>query len=144
MDQEELRRLIERLQQLHFQRETISAEEQQILQNILHQPPIGGINNTERPAPAAVVETDEAPVVAVAAQLFRIGTHVYITNNISHAGLVRRATRADRAAVVTHHTNTGRVGIRTYNGYRTNRQPENLRLLTLEEQVLCQADRRPR
>ena len=108
MLQEDLRQLIERLQQLHIQRENISAEERRILREI-NQPFIGD-DNAERPTERAVVEDDNAVVEAVTvepAQDFQIGQHVYITNTITHTGLVRRATHADRAAVVTHFTNLG-------------------------------------
>ena len=144
MEQEDLRQLIERLQQLHIQRERISAEERRILQEI-HQPFIGDNNNTERPTQRAVVEDDNAvveTVTVVPTQDFQLGQHVYITNTITHTGLVRRATHADRAAIVTHFTNTGRIGLRTYNGYRTHRLSGNLRPLTPEEQTLFASERR--
>ena len=146
MDQIDLRRLVERLQQLHIQREQISAEEGRILREI-HQTTTGDNNNsnTERPAQRAVVEDDRAIAEEVAVEptpVFQLGQHVYITNAITHTGLVRRATHADRAATVTHVTNTGRIAIRTYNGYRTHRLPGNLRPLTPEEKILFASERR--
>jgi hypothetical protein len=140
MEGEDLRRLIERLQQLHIQRENISAEERLILQTI-HQPLIG--NNTERSAPRAVVVDEVVTTrIATVVPVFQVGQQVYITNRITHTGIVRRATNADRAAIITHFTSTGRVGIRTYNGYNTNRQPTNLRLLTPEEVISFESERR--
>jgi hypothetical protein len=140
MEKEELRRLIERLQHLQIQRENISAEERHILQTI-HQPLL--VSNAERSAPRAVVVDDEATASTTPVEpVFRIGQQVYITNRITHTGLVRRATNADRAATVTHFTSTGRVGVRTYNGYSTNRQPSNLRVLTPEETISLESERR--
>jgi hypothetical protein len=60
--------------------------------------------------------------------LFYIGQRVYITNRITHVPLLRRATEADRTAIVTHFT-PSRVAIRTINGYHTHRHPKNLRPL---------------
>jgi hypothetical protein len=149
MKKEDLQQLVERLQQLRLQREQISAEEGRILQQI-QQPTavtIGDNNNTstERPASRAVVEDDRAVAAAVAVQqqpVFHLGQHVYITNSITHTGLVRRATHADRAGIVTHLTNSGRIAIRTYNGFKTHRLPGNLRVLTPEEKTLYGSDRR--
>jgi hypothetical protein len=141
MEREELCRLVERLQDLQIQRENISAEERHILQTI-HQPLL--VSNAERSAPRAVVVVhDEATARTTPVEpVFRIGQQVYITNRITHTGLVRRATNADRAATVTHFTSTGRVGVRTYNGYNTNRQPSNLRALTPEETISLESERR--
>jgi hypothetical protein len=141
MEEEDLRHLIERLQQLHIQRENISAEERHILQTIHHPLLLG--NNTDQSAPRAVI-VDEvvATTTASVVPVFRVGQPVYITNRITHTGIVRRATNADRAAIVTHFTSTGRVGIRTFNGYNTNRQPTNLRPLTPEEVISFESERR--
>jgi hypothetical protein len=140
MEREELCHLIERLQQLQIQRENISAEERHILQAI-HQPLVA--NNNERSAPRAVVVDDEVTArIGSAEPVFSIGQQVYITNRITHTGLVRRATIADRAATVTHFTSTGRVAIRTYNGHNTNRLPANLRILTSEEITSSESERR--
>lgn len=144
MDQQELIQLIDQLQQLQIQRESISAEEQRILQRIRRSADSGDNNDngSELPTRAAVVTSDVvSSAVATTPPTFSIGQHVYITNNINHT-VVRRATNADRASVVTHFTNTGRIAIRTYNGFRTNRVAANLRVLTDEEQIAYSAERR--
>jgi hypothetical protein len=135
VERESLNQLIERLQQLHLEQERILTA----LENI--------VAEDNEPAPAAVpvrpVPVPPAPVppvspiatvVALAAgddiepvAVFHIGQRVYITNRITHV-LVRRATEADRTAIITHFTPT-RVAIRTVNGFNTHRHPKNLRPL---------------
>jgi hypothetical protein len=127
---ESLNQLIERLQQLHLEQERILTALENIVADI-------------EPAPAAVPAppvpvapvSPIATVVATAARddiepvaVFHIGQRVYITNRITHVPLLRRATEADRTAIVTHFTAT-RVAIRTLNGVHTHRHPKNLRPL---------------
>jgi hypothetical protein len=129
---ETLNQLIERLQQLHLEQGRIL----EALENIAAEAPTDDSNEGERTstpttAPVATVVT-EVPVAAPAPTIhnidvFHIGQRVYITNRISHV-LVRRATEADRTAIVTHFT-ASRVAIRTINGYHTHRHPKNLRPL---------------
>ena len=92
-------------------------------------------NTTPVPTVVAQVPTVTAvpvPVPTVVAPVptaFHIGQRVYITNRITHV-LVRRATEADRTAIVTHFTASSRVAIRTsINGFHTHRHPKNLRPL---------------
>ncbi len=120
---EELEQLIERLHQLHLQRENISAEERNILHTILSD----RVQDSTVVATTTAVATVAANPAATVAPVFRIGQQVYITNRINHV-LVRRATEADRTAIVTHFT-ASRVAIRTINGYHTYRHPKNLRPL---------------
>jgi hypothetical protein len=124
-----LNQLIERLQQLHLEQERILTA----LENIVadNEPAPAAVPVPPVPVPpvspiATVVATaagDDIEPVAV----FHIGQRVYITNRINQV-LVRRATEADRTAIVTHFTAT-RVAIRTINGYHTHRHPKNLRPL---------------
>jgi hypothetical protein len=142
MDPAELNQLIEQLKHLQVRRENISAEERRIVQRISNS--IGDSNNSSEPqSQPAIVETD---VVRSAEQVtapptLHIGDHVYITNLITHTA-PRRPTNADRASIVTGFTSAGRVAIETYNGYRTNRLPKNLRKITAEEKIAYLAERR--
>jgi hypothetical protein len=136
---ESLNQLIEQLQQLHLEQERIL----QALENIAadQQPrtdiePIVGVasstvNAGARSAsvpPVATPVSPVAPAVLPTVTVFHIGQCVYITNRITHVPLLRRATEADRTAIVTHFTQS-RVAIRTINGYHTHRHPKNLRPL---------------
>jgi hypothetical protein len=135
---ETLNQLIERLQQLHLEQETILQALEDIAQQdiIVDQEPranvVQGNERDRTSAPTAAVATVVAPVILPRTPTpvmtgFHIGQRVYITNRISHV-LVRRATEADRTAIVTHFT-ASRVAIRTINGYHTHRHPKNLRPL---------------
>jgi hypothetical protein len=131
VERESLNQLIERLQQLHLEQERILTA----LENIV-------VDN--EPAPASVpvppvpVLPPVSPIATVVATtagddiepvaVFHIGQRVYITNRITHVPLLRRATEADRTAIVTHFTQSC-VAIRTINGYHTHRHPKNLRPL---------------
>jgi hypothetical protein len=145
MESLNLNQLIERLQQLHLEQERILAA----LENIVAD------DSESEPAPVAAVTEPVSPVsvavpepvhpttpvavpvpvprgqvfpVAQTVAAFHIGQRVYITNRITHVPLLRRATEADRTAIVTHFTAT-RVAIRTINGVHTHRHPKNLRPL---------------
>jgi hypothetical protein len=141
-----LNELIQRLQQLHLEQERIlTALEIIVADNEPNEPapvtvPVRPMTPAPTPAliavpvpvhpttPVAVPAPREpaspvAPLVAV----FHIGQRVYITNRITHV-LVRRATEADRTAIVTHFT-PSRVAICTNNGFKTHRHPKNLRPL---------------
>jgi hypothetical protein len=132
---ETLNQLIERLQQLHLEQEAILQALEDIAQQdiIVNQEPranvVQGNERNRTPAPTAAVVTVAAPMTLPTPVTtgFHIGQRVYITNRISHI-LVRRATEADRTAIVTHFT-ASRVAIRTINGYHTHRHPKNLRPL---------------
>ena len=83
---EDLEQLIERLHQLHLERENISAEERSILHTILSD---GAQDSTVVATASAVSSTNTIAAVAVdstatAAPVFRIGQQVYITNRINH------------------------------------------------------------
>jgi hypothetical protein len=129
---ETLNQLIERLQQLHLEQETILQALEDIAQQdiIVNQEPranvVQGNERDRTPAPTAAVVAVVAPVTLPTPVTtgFHIGQRVYITNRISHI-LVRRATEADRTAIVTHFT-ASCVAIRTINGYHTHRHPKNL------------------
>jgi hypothetical protein len=142
-----LNQLIERLHQLHLEQETILQALEDIAQQdiIVEQEPRANIvpnvvpvaaNNaptvvhrSERDTTPStpVAQAVSVPVPVPASVVFHIGQRVYITNRINHV-LVRRATEADRTAIVTHFT-APRVAIRTINGYHTHRHPKNLRPL---------------
>jgi hypothetical protein len=132
-----LNALIERLQQLHLELARII----QALENIVEVPadirnerdrtptivPVVAVDATTpvpmvRPAPVPTATAVRVPVptivTPVPTTIFHIRQRVYITNRISHV-LVRRATEADRTAIVTHFT-ASRVAIRTINGYHTH------------------------
>jgi hypothetical protein len=134
---ETLNQLIERLQQLHLEQETILQALEDIAQQdiIVDQEPranvIQGNERDRTPAPTAAAVTVVAPVTLPTPStptVFYIGQRVYITNRITHVPLLRRATEADRTAIVTHFTAT-RVAIRTITGVHTHRHPKNLRPL---------------
>jgi hypothetical protein len=78
--------------------------------------------------PATPVASPVTPASHTVVNIFHIGQRVYITNRITHVPLLRRATEADRTAIVTHFT-PSHVAIRTINGYHTHRHPKNLRPL---------------
>jgi hypothetical protein len=152
VERESLNQLIERLQQLHLEQERILTA----LENIVADnepapaaapvppvpvppapvPPVSPIATfvaapVHPTTPVAVpvpVPREPASPVAPTVAVFHIGQRVYITNRITHVPLLRRATEADRTAIVTHFTAT-RVAIRTINGVHTHRHPKNLRPL---------------
>jgi hypothetical protein len=140
MESLNLNQLIDRLQQLHLEQERILAA----LENIIANSADSESESAPVPAPAPVpVPVPVAPTTPIAVPVpvlrepasplaptvaaFHVGQRVYITNRINHV-LVRRATEADRTAIVTHFT-PSRVAIRTINGYHTHRHPKNLRPL---------------
>jgi hypothetical protein len=130
---ETLNQLIEQLQQLHLEQETILQALEDITQQdiVVDQEPRANIvqgNECDRtPASTPAIVTVAAPVTVPAPVTtgFHIGQRVFITNRITHI-LVRRATEADRTAIVTHFTAT-RIAIHTINSYYTHRHPKNLR-----------------
>jgi hypothetical protein len=138
MESLNLNQLIARLQQLHLEQERIIAALENIVVNSDSElvvdsdsepapvtVPVPAVSVAEPVHPTTPTAVPVPPEPTVAA--FHIGQRVYITNRINHV-LVRRATEADRTAIVTHFTAT-RVAIRTINGYHTNRHPKNLRPL---------------
>ena len=123
---ESLNQLVERLQHLHLEQARILQALENIVvtdNNVEHVEP----NTT--PAVSVVVPATVPTVTAVPAPvptavspvptIFHIGQRVYIANRITHI-LVRRATEADRTAIVTHFTASNRVAIRTINGFYTH------------------------
>jgi hypothetical protein len=134
-----LNELIARLQHLHLEQARIIRALEDIAE-IEIEPVVNVVSDTNErgtapvvPVPPVIAEpatpvalpvTPASPTVVT---VFHIGQRVYITNRINHV-LVRRATEADRTAIVTHFTPT-RVAIRTINGYHTHRHPKNLRPL---------------
>jgi hypothetical protein len=125
MESLNLNQLIERLQQLHLEQERIlAALENIVADNESESEPVHP--TTPVAVPVSVPREPVSPAAQTVAA-FHIGQRVYITNRINHV-LVRRATEADRTAIVTHFTAT-RVAIRTINGYHTHRHPKNLRPL---------------
>jgi hypothetical protein len=142
MESLNLNQLIERLQQLHLEQERILTALEHIVADSESEsepapvtvtvpvPPVSVAGPVHPTTPVAVpVPVSREPVFPVAQTVaaFHIGQRVYITNRINHV-LVRRATEADRTAIVTHFT-PSRVAIRTINGYHTHRHPKNLRPL---------------
>ena len=132
---ESLNQLIENLQHLHLEQERI---QERILQNL--QDIAARVDADDEATNTNIVDDDTEPVAEAVAvpvpiavpvppvsPVFRIGQRVYITNRINHV-LIRRATEDDRTAIVTHFT-ASRVAIRTINGFRTHRDPKNLRPL---------------
>ena len=138
-----LNQLIERLQHLHLEQgrilqalENIAAAETELEEPVVGRAIVVLKRNTTTTVIASTIQANEratvsavpfAASVPVVTAGFYIGQRVYITNRITHV-LVRRATEADRTAIVTHFT-ASRVGIRTINGYQTHRHPKNLRQL---------------
>jgi hypothetical protein len=136
-----LNELIERLHQLHLEQERIlTALENIVADNEPGRPTTPaptGVTVTVHPTTPVAIPVPREPTspapreptfpVAPTVAAFHIGQQVYITNRITHV-LVRRATEADRTAIVTHFTPT-RVAIRTINGFNTHRHPKNLRPL---------------
>jgi hypothetical protein len=128
MESLNLNQLIEQLHQLHLEQETILQALEDIAQQdiIVDQEPRANIVQRDRtPSPTPAVVPVAIPVPSTIG--FHIGQCVYIANCITHV-LVRRATEADRTAIVTHFTAT-HVAIRTINGFHTHRHPKNLRPL---------------
>ena len=138
-----LNQLIERLQQLYLEQGRIlQALESIATENIatalepsdnIH--PVDGVvsstvNIVVEPTLVTTPVRGEpvSPIVIPTVAVFHIGQRVYITNRITHVPLLRRATEADRTAIVTHFT-ASRVAIQTINGYNTHRHPKNLRPL---------------
>jgi hypothetical protein len=116
-----LNQLIERLQQLHLEQERILqalesiAEDQDQIRVTTSSTAIVASQPNKRDTASVPVAV---PVpVPVPTTVFHIGQRVYITNRITHV-LVRRATEADRTAIVTHFT-ASHVAIHTINGYHT-------------------------
>jgi hypothetical protein len=125
-----LNELIARLQHLHLEQARIIRALEDIAE-IEIEPIERGTAPTRTATPTAVPVPPvvvPVPVIAEVATVFHIGQRVYITNRITHVPLLRRASEADRTAVVTHFTPT-RVAIRTVNGFNTHRHPKNLRPL---------------
>ena len=127
---ESLNQIVERLQQLHLeQRRILHALE--IIVVAADQDPtnVNPTPTTTVGGPVATVAAVAVPITAVTPTptVFHIGQQVYITNRITHV-LTRRASEADRTAIVTHFT-ASRVAIRTINGFHTHRHPKNLRPL---------------
>jgi hypothetical protein len=135
-----LNQLIERLQQLHLEQARII----EALENIITEAPADDRNERERTPTSVAAIAMAVPVLAptvhniepvatvtatvpvsVPTTMFHVGQRVYITNRITHVSLVRRATEADRTAIVTHFT-ASRIAIRTINGYHTHQHPKNL------------------
>ena len=106
--------IIRRLQELHLEKEELHEEEKELLSRL-------------RSKSEQEEESDNR------AEGFAVGDHVYITNKVSHLPPLRRATPADRAAIVDNITRT-RVYLITYRGHHTWRQPGNIRALTPREQ----------
>jgi hypothetical protein len=139
MESLNLNQLIDRLQQLHLEQERILAALENIIADSESEPaPVPVPVPVPVPAPVPVhpstpvavplpAPREPASPVTPTVAAFHIGQRVYITNRINHV-LVRRATEADRTAIVTHFT-PSRVAIRTINGYHTHRHPKNLRPL---------------
>jgi hypothetical protein len=128
-----LNELITRLQHLHLEQariiralEDIAEIEIEPIVNVIA-PTVDAEDADVEPASVRVAVPVPVPTVAQTVAVFHIGQRVYITNRITHV-LVRRATEADRTAIVTHFTAT-RVAIRTINGFHTHRHPKNLRPL---------------
>lgn len=117
-----LDQLLEQLRQLHLaQGRVLQALESTIaVEDEAHEAHTAVATNV---IPTAAVST-----VAISEPTFQVGQQVYITNRITHI-VTRRVTEADRTATVTHFTSTGRVGICTRNGFKTNRHPKHLRAL---------------
>jgi hypothetical protein len=135
-----LNELITRLQHLHLEQARIIRALEDIVE-IEIEPFVAATSDTI--VVPTVLETNErgtatttptprtptAEAVGVSSPtVFYIGQRVYITNRITHVPLLRRATEADRTAIVTHFTAT-RVAIRTITGIHTHRHPKNLRPL---------------
>jgi hypothetical protein len=128
-----LNELIARLQHLHLEQariiralEDIAEIEIEPIVNVIA-PTVDDDNAHLEPVSVGVAVPVPVPTVAQTVAAFHIGQRVYITNRITHV-LVRRATEADRTAIVTHFTAT-RVAICTINGFHTHRHPKNLRPL---------------
>jgi hypothetical protein len=133
MESLNLNQLIARLQQLHLEQERIIAALENIVVDSDSEPapvaatvPTLAVSVAEPVHPTTPTAVPVPPEPTVAA--FHIGQRVYITNRITHVPLLRRATEADRTAIVTHFT-PSRVAIRTITGHHTHRHPKNLRPL---------------
>ena len=117
MAESTLDRLLEQLQQLHLEQGRVLQALESIIEDTAH-----------TAVAVNVVPTVQDEAHTTDAATFQVGQQVYITNRITHI-VTRRVTEADRTATVTHFTSTGRVGIRTRNGFKTNRHPKHLRPL---------------
>jgi hypothetical protein len=121
-----LNELIARLQHLHLEQARIIRALEDIaeieIEPVTVPPVVVPVPVIAEPA------TPVTPASPTVVTVFHIGQRVYITNRITHVPLLRRATEADRTAIVTHFTAT-RVAIHTINGFHTHRHPKNLRPL---------------
>ena len=115
-----LDQLLEQLRQLHLAQGRVLQALESTIAVVEHEAHTDVATNV---IPTAAVST-----VAISEPTFQVGQQVYITNRITHI-VTRRVTEADRTATVTHFTSTGRVGICTRNGFKTNRHPKHLRAL---------------
>ena len=113
--------IISRLERLQITRREIIAEEERLLQELRSE------QNAQAPGAAGAARR-------TAVGDFQVGDHVHITNDMQHIRFRRRATPADRAAIVERAANT-RVCFRTYNGHSTWRAPDDLRHLTPRERA---------
>lgn len=113
-----LDQLLEQLRQLHLAQGRVLQALESTIADEAHEAHTAVATHV---IPTAAVSTADAPT-------FQVGQQVYITNRITHI-VTRRVTEADRTATVTHFTSTGRVGICTRNGFKTNRHPKHLRAL---------------
>jgi len=130
MSQDELGNLITRLSELQLQRQNILQEEQRITQRIAELPRRG--EDDRHRAAHAPSRVSPPPPPAPRRGVFSVGQRVFIENRIRHVPFGRRASPADRAAVV-HRVTTDKVHIVTYNGFETWRHPANIRHLTNQE-----------
>lgn len=132
MSDDEIARLIARLQELQTRQQEILAEELQITQRI--QEATTRVNSSQdTPDTSGRVSPDPG--------VFTIGQHVFIQNRITHVQRFRRPNLADRAAVVQRLTRD-RIYVRTYNGHDTWRSPTNLRHLSIDERTEIRPTRR--
>jgi len=143
MDQDNVSQLIERLHQLHLQRVDIANEEATIIRTLRNRTGAAGNDNNGGDSPGGPPAAGVAAVIVEDAVGFQPGDNVFITNIITHV-VTRIATGADRAAVVVRTTSAGRVVIRTFNGYQTNRIPRNLRRLNAAEVSVYRSQVEPR
>ena len=131
MSSEEEEDLITRLEQLQITRREIAREEERILQRLRAQA------EASQPGAAPAAEEQQRRT----RDEIGIGDHVCVTDNTPHAGF-RRATTADRAAIVDNIANTGRIYFRTCNGTRTWRTRNHLHILSPQERANIEAERR--
>ena len=119
---EELRELVERLQELQLETTTVTERIAELLEAESE------AEEATRPV------TPPRPFVRISerARDYLPGDRVYITNRVGHAGS-RGVTSGDRAATVTGALIPDRVDFRTIRGYNTWRKAKNLKRLTEEE-----------